>query len=728
MLRARSLAAHCARELSRSRCHSVVGGAALCNTADRLPGGCHEGSRSCSSSSSSSSVGGIPGSVPSQLRHTSVSETSVFSADASRRLLHSNTAATEGAEAGGLQQQHSGKHEEERSLQDEELMKLTERLNSLNSVDDPHVSEEGMRLLEVGRSRGIKDLRVYNAVFQLLSVERNADVITRLAELMKEDGVKPDLTTYNLMICGYASSKDVARAQRTYEELAASSDIEENGAVLSNMVVAHAWGRVSDMKRYLEIIRAKGLTPSLTAYHSIVLALRRAEDWKGIEEAIHAMLADGIVPSQAAFGIGFLTARNLLAPDFAKLLLERYGQAGMPPRQDFFVSVMVALSVANRSEELLEHWRQLVCVRGVGGLEIKPETFFLALRSAVKIKAWDEVEAILGMMQDDGKRMDEKVQNALLGQQPREKPIAATDVADVERLVEISEQVARHGGVGLKPWFSLKLAAMCAGAKMYDRAMPLFDAAKRGGMLVAKSDRLLLLRTLLARGEHEEIKKMWTQATYLIRKEFTGSVFQLFMRVAERLSDADWALELHEDSLRGKKSQSRWFHPTAVKILAQAGRLEDAFRVSETLRTGGHTKAPPTSYHVMCRCCKERGDKELIVKVVEVMRKGNLSLYLPPPGVLGFVVEAFTENGKAREVISLFDRMRAHRIQPDPDVYVLLADAAVAANDQSKAVLFVEMVRKVGLRASEAAIAFAEGSPPPETATAAAAAEVESAP
>lgn len=44
----------------------------------------------------------------------------------------------------------------------------------------------------------------------------------------------------------------------------------------------------------------------------------------------------------------------------------------------------------------------------------------------------------------------------------------------------------------------------------------------------------------------------------------------------------------------------------------------------------------------------------------QVMRKGNLSLYLPPPGVLGFVVEAFTENGKAREVISLFDRMRAH--------------------------------------------------------------------
>lgn len=52
-------------------------------------------------------------------------------------------------------------------------MKLTERLNSLNSVDDPHVSEEGMRLLEVGRSRGIKDLRVYNAVFQVRGPRKN---------------------------------------------------------------------------------------------------------------------------------------------------------------------------------------------------------------------------------------------------------------------------------------------------------------------------------------------------------------------------------------------------------------------------------------------------------------------------------------------------------------------------------------------------------------------------
>lgn len=43
----------------------------------------------------------------------------------------------------------------------------------------------------------------------------------------------------------------------------------------------------------------------------------------------------------------------------------------------------------------------------------------------------------------------------------------------------------------------------------------------------------------------------------------------------------------------------------------------------------------------------------------KTMRKGNLSLYLPPPSALAFAVEAFTEKGKAKSIISLFERMHA---------------------------------------------------------------------
>lgn len=59
----------------------------------------------------------------------------------------------------------------------------------------------------------------------------------------------------------------------------------------------------------------------------------------------------------------------------------------------------MTLSEAERSEEVLEYWRQLVCLQGVGGVDIKPETFFLSLRNAAKANLWEEVETIIGMMQ-----------------------------------------------------------------------------------------------------------------------------------------------------------------------------------------------------------------------------------------------------------------------------------------------------------------------------------------
>lgn len=61
--------------------------------------------------------------------------------------------------------------------------------------------------------------------------------------------------------------------------------------------------------------------------------------------------------------------------------------------------VMLALRDADRHDEVMVYWRQLVCVNGIGDLEIAQETFVLALRAAARVCAWDEIEVILGMMQ-----------------------------------------------------------------------------------------------------------------------------------------------------------------------------------------------------------------------------------------------------------------------------------------------------------------------------------------
>lgn len=54
------------------------------------------------------------------------------------------------------------------------------------------------------------------------------------------------------------------------------------------------------------------------------------------------MQAEGVAPSEPACAVGFLAARKLGDPAFAKALLARRSQAGKPPRQDFYVNVSSA--------------------------------------------------------------------------------------------------------------------------------------------------------------------------------------------------------------------------------------------------------------------------------------------------------------------------------------------------------------------------------------------------
>lgn len=64
-------------------------------------------------------------------------------------------------------------------------------------------------------------------------------------------------------------------------------------------------------------------------------------------------------PTEPGCALGFLAARRLGDPDFAKELLARRNLAGMPLRQDFFVNVRLFPSVQ------LRVWLGLVCFGSV---------------------------------------------------------------------------------------------------------------------------------------------------------------------------------------------------------------------------------------------------------------------------------------------------------------------------------------------------------------------------
>lgn len=60
---------------------------------------------------------------------------------------------------------------------------------------------------------------------------------------------------------------------------------------------------------------------------------------------------------------------------------------------------MMIMRDMDRHDEVLECWRQLVCVDGVGSIDIQRDTFILALRSAVLTQSWKEIEGIVELMQ-----------------------------------------------------------------------------------------------------------------------------------------------------------------------------------------------------------------------------------------------------------------------------------------------------------------------------------------
>lgn len=78
----------------------------------------------------------------------------------------------DGGEEGGGGGKAAGQEEElqqeQKKGQLDDVIKLVERVNGLkNHVNEPHAAQEALRLLEEGRSRGIKDRRMYNSVLRV---------------------------------------------------------------------------------------------------------------------------------------------------------------------------------------------------------------------------------------------------------------------------------------------------------------------------------------------------------------------------------------------------------------------------------------------------------------------------------------------------------------------------------------------------------------------------------
>lgn len=66
--------------------------------------------------------------------------------------------------------------------------------------------------------------------------------------------------------------------------------------------------------------------------------------------------------------------------------------------------MMLACYRGSRCAEALAYWRQLLVQDGVGEINIRPETYQLPFKAALAINDWDEMEAILDLMEVSANR------------------------------------------------------------------------------------------------------------------------------------------------------------------------------------------------------------------------------------------------------------------------------------------------------------------------------------
>jgi len=91
-----------------------------------------------------------------------------------------------GGEAAG---EEGEQQKEQQKKQLDAVISLVERLNSLKNTNDPHAAEEGLRLLEEGRSRGIKDLRAYNSALRVRGEAATAALVSAVVVFVTVFGI-----------------------------------------------------------------------------------------------------------------------------------------------------------------------------------------------------------------------------------------------------------------------------------------------------------------------------------------------------------------------------------------------------------------------------------------------------------------------------------------------------------------------------------------------------------
>ncbi|CAB1117523.1 unnamed protein product [Ectocarpus sp. CCAP 1310/34] len=553
----------------------------------------------------------------------------------------------------------------ERNRLPKELVRRIKRLAGANKRTKMRLV---IQILDEGRQQGIKELVVYKAVLkQLLTTYREskdaAQNLERVIERMEEDGLQPDVTTYNHILDLHALLHNSEAAVAVYEEML-SRGVEPNQRTASHMIVAHSRGCHDAMYRAVEEMYAKGWQGSRVACLGMIAVMGIRRDYDGVLYTIRRMREESKLPTEAAFVWAYRAAENLGQVETAKQLFQHRAEAGLPPAEYVYVKMMSILMKAGKAEECLEYWRQLVCVHGFNGVVIHPETYNLAIKCTMVVGNQDEMEAVLAMMEAQRVVPTDDTYSAALG--GLEKWFTPHRARGAQRAFEA---IARSGPPPSTRVLQRK-AKGCAHAGLWQEAEELFSLVLAENGKLSNSDWKCLMMSQFYLERFGEVKKSWSRSVKGLEVNKAGHShrkLEYSLKAAKALGDVDWALEVRDAASEAGK-RSVHLDRVWVEILLEAGRPQEARDVLKewealALRASS-ARVFQGVYELALESCEKSGDVELGLEFFDGMRSASPPYRLRSscPSV-AFILKALKDAGRAEEMVSFFDEFLASLVR-----------------------------------------------------------------
>eukprot|EP00903_Cladosiphon_okamuranus_P014057 g13065.t2 len=516
-----------------------------------------------------------------------------------------------------------------------------------------------IEMLDEGRRKGVTNLRIYQSVLkQLLSTctysetgvaSKNLELIL---ERMREDGLEPDLKTYNHILDCHASVHNHKEAAEVYDEML-ERGVEPDRRTASHMIVAHSRGNDDDMYRAVDKMYAKGWKGSRAAYLAMIAVMGKRKDYDGVFDTFRRMREELKKPTEATCFVVFRAAEDQRQVETAKQVFDYRIEVGLPPQEYPYVKMMLLLMKEGRPDDSLDYWRRLVCVNGLNGVAISHKTYNLAIKCATRAGNLEELEAVVEMMETQGIGPTETAYvSALSG---FERPYGAPCMAEAERAFARIAKTAPPPGTSVQQ----RQAVAYAHAGMWQKAFDLFHLVLAETTALSARDWKCVLMSQFELGKYAEMKATWTLCTERRNTSHSYKTFEYALKAASMLEDADWALQVREVVRNGDK-RSVDLEIAVVDVLLKAGRLEEARAILKELEalglTGPKLEVLQRSYEVALAICEKRGYEQLALQFLDGMRSTTPPL-MPNASCpsFAFLLKALKDNGRAEEVQPVFD-------------------------------------------------------------------------